>query len=94
MSTIEGKGTFRPGAVYDEACSASRTRVHVPFLDHRRNWDQTLVPGSELLGREPLLTAGVRDVEHRVDEVSKVTSVLRSSFGWNPSKGSSRFYWA
>jgi hypothetical protein len=87
MTTIEGRGSFRPRAVRDEACSAVRTRVQVPFLDHRRNWDQTLRPGSELLGQEPPLAPGVRDVEHRIDDVAQVVSVLRSSFGGNYQQG-------
>ena len=52
MTTIEGRGSFRPCVVRDEACTATRTRVHVPFLDHRRNWDQTLVQGPNCSGRK------------------------------------------
>ena len=51
MTTIEGRGSLRPRAMRDEACSATRTRVHVPFLDHRRNWDQILVHGPNPSGR-------------------------------------------
>jgi hypothetical protein len=64
-----------------EACSAVSTRVQVPFLDHRRNWDQTLVQRTELLGQEAPLATGVRDVEHRVDDVAYVIAVFRPSFG-------------
>jgi hypothetical protein len=52
MTTIEGRASFRPRAVGDEACNAARTRAHVPFLDHRRNWDQTLVQGPNWSGRK------------------------------------------
>jgi hypothetical protein len=51
MTTIEGNDFFRPRAVRDEACSAESTSVHVAFLDHRRNWDQTLVQGPNCSGR-------------------------------------------
>ena len=79
MTTIEGRGSFRPRAMRDEACNATRTRVHVPFLDHRRNWDQILVHGPNSSGRKPL-APGVRDVEHRVHDVAQVGSVFRASF--------------
>ena len=52
MTTIEGSGSFRPRAMRDEACSAVRTRAHIPFLDHRRNWDQTRVQGPNSPGRK------------------------------------------
>lgn len=51
MTTIEGRGSIRPRAVRDDACSAVRTRAHVPFRDHRRNWDQTRVHGPNASGR-------------------------------------------
>ena len=35
-----------------EACRALRTRVHVPFLAHWRNWDQTLVHKPNSSGRK------------------------------------------
>ncbi len=44
-------------------------------------------PGTELLGQEPPLALGVRDIEHRVNDMSKVTCVLRSAFGGNHEKG-------
>ncbi len=40
-------------------------------------------PGTELPGQESPLAPGVRDVEHHVDDVAKVISVLRNSFGCN-----------
>ncbi len=52
MTTIEGSGSFRPRAMRDEACSAVRTRAHIPFLDHWRNWDQTRVQGPNSPGRK------------------------------------------
>jgi len=52
ITTIEGRGSFRPSAVRDEACRAARTRLHVPFFDHRRNWDHTLVQGPNSSGRK------------------------------------------
>ena len=51
MTTLESSGSLRSRAVRDDACSAVSTRVHVPFFDHRRNWDQTRVQGPNGSGR-------------------------------------------
>jgi len=51
-----------------QACRAVRTRLHVPFFDHRRNWT-TLVQGRTPRVGNAIGTR-VRDVEHRIDDVA------------------------
>ena len=51
ITTIEGRGSFRPRAVRDDACSSERARAQVPLRDLRRNWDQTRVQGPNSSGR-------------------------------------------
>ena len=94
MTTIEGRDSSRPRAVRDDACSEARTRFHVPLLDHRRNWDQTLVQGPNFSGR--------KRHRHPVCEMQSIASTTcrRSAPCFSPrldgsnSNGSRRFLWA